>query len=63
MTPADPTKNRKLKIRGRELAVPESMAKTKIVKFEFDELCGKPLSAADYLEVTKTFKTIFVVDA
>ncbi|KAF9528003.1 ATPase [Crepidotus variabilis] len=66
MTSADPsdppTKNRKLKIWGRELAVPESTAKTKIAKFGFDELCGKPLSAADYLEVTKTFKTIFVMD-
>ena len=30
--------------------------------FKFLELCGKPLSAADYLEITKTFDTIFLVD-
>lgn len=26
------------------------------------DLCGKPLSAADYLEITKNFGTIFVTD-
>lgn len=61
--PSDPpVRNRKLTIWGRELAVPESTGKTKIAKFDFNELCGKPLSAADYLEVTKAFKTIFVMD-
>jgi protein AFG1 len=33
-----------------------------VAKFHFDELCGNPLSAADYLEVTKTFGTVFVLD-
>ncbi|KAG8844529.1 hypothetical protein FRB91_002561, partial [Serendipita sp. 411] len=33
-----------------------------IAKFTFAELCGKPLSAADYLEVTKQFGTVFVLD-
>ncbi|KAH9927214.1 AFG1-like ATPase-domain-containing protein, partial [Fomitopsis serialis] len=31
-------------------------------KFRFDELCGMPLSAADYLEIVKNFKTIFILD-
>ena len=26
------------------------------------DLCGKPYSAADYLEITKTFGTVFLLD-
>ena len=33
-----------------------------MAKFHFNDLCGKPMSAADYLEITKTFGTIFVLD-
>lgn len=59
--PSDPlVTNRPLKIWGRTLLVPEST--TKVAKFRFDDLCGRPLSAADYLEVTKTFGTVFVLD-
>ncbi|KAK1231154.1 ATPase [Marasmius sp. AFHP31] len=53
-------RNRPLKIWGRELLVPQSTSQ--VAKFKFEELCGKPLSAADYLEVTKTFGTVFVTD-
>jgi len=55
-----PIKNRQLTIWGRKLSVPEST--NKVAKFQFDDLCGKPLSAADYLEITKTFGTLFVLD-
>ncbi|THV08310.1 AFG1-like ATPase [Dendrothele bispora CBS 962.96] len=55
-----PIQNRALDIWGRKLLIPESTSK--VAKFDFDELCGKPLSAADYLEVTKTFGTVFVLD-
>ena len=55
-----PTKKRQLTIWGRKLTIPESTSK--VAKFKFDDLCGKPLSAADYLEVTKTFGTLFVLD-
>ncbi|KAF8639840.1 hypothetical protein AX17_001095 [Amanita inopinata Kibby_2008] len=55
-----PVKNRELKIWGRSLAVPESTSR--IAKFRFHDLCGQPLSAADYLEVTNTFGTVFVLD-
>jgi peroxisome-assembly ATPase len=58
---ADPViQNRALSIWGRKLLVPESTSR--IAKFEFMDLCGKPLSAADYLEVTKTFGTVFVLN-
>ncbi|KAJ3981749.1 AFG1-like ATPase-domain-containing protein [Lentinula detonsa] len=55
-----PVKNRQLTIWGRKLTIPESTSK--VAKFKFDDLCGKPLSAADYLEITKTFGTLFVLD-
>ena len=52
---------RKLRIWGnRTLTIPESTKN--VARFTFEDLCGKPLSAADYLEVTKQFGTVFVVD-
>lgn len=33
-----------------------------MAKFKFADLCDKPLSAADYLEVTHNFGTVFVED-
>jgi len=59
--PSDPPKlGRKLTTWGREIIVPESTST--VAKFRFDDLCGKPLSAADYIEITKNFDTIFVLD-
>jgi protein AFG1 len=52
--------NRELHTWGRTITVPESTSK--VAKFKFDDLCGKPLSAADYIEVTKTFGTVFLLD-
>lgn len=54
------THDRELHVWGRKLAIPASA--DNVAKFTFDELCGHPLSAADYLEVTKTFNTIFLSD-
>lgn len=63
LTSADPisstvVSDRKISIWGRSLAVPESSGT--VARFEFSDLCNKPLSAADYLELTATFPTIFV---
>jgi len=59
--PSNPVqRNRKLRTWGRDLIVPESSSN--VAKFTFHDLCGKPLSAADYIEITKTFGTIFVLD-
>jgi len=59
--PSDPvTTGRKLHTWGRVIRVPESTSS--VAKFDFENLCGQPLSAADYLEITKNFGTIFVVD-
>jgi len=52
--------NRRLMVWGRPLYVPESTKH--VARFTFDDLCGKPLSSADYLEITKTFETVFITD-
>ncbi|SPO19694.1 related to AFG1 - ATPase family gene [Ustilago trichophora] len=57
--PHDPVvENRPLKIWGRTLHVPQSTQK--VARFTFDELCGRPRSAADYIEICNNFTTIFV---
>jgi protein AFG1 len=33
-----------------------------VAQFTFAELCGRPLGAADYLEITQRFRTLFVTD-
>lgn len=59
--PEDPVvRNRKLQIWGRTLLVPASTSN--VAKFTFQELCGNPLSAADYLEITRVFGTVFLLD-
>lgn len=55
-----PVGNRKLTTWGRTIVVPESTST--VARFRFDDLCGRPMSAADYLEITKNFGTIFVLD-
>ncbi|KIK04720.1 hypothetical protein K443DRAFT_675736 [Laccaria amethystina LaAM-08-1] len=55
-----PIRGRKLTTWGRQLVVPESTSK--IAKFNFQDLCGQPLSAADYIKVTETFGTVFLLN-
>ncbi len=56
---SDPVvEDRPLRIWGRTLKVP--LSTSNVAKFTFNELCGHPLSSADYLEITKTFDTIFL---
>lgn len=58
---SDPVQhNRKLETWGRTISVPEST--NTVAKFHFNDLCAKPLSAADYIKITETFRTIFVLD-
>jgi protein AFG1 len=49
---------RKIPLWGRQLSIPSCAGS--VARFRFSDLCAKPLSAADYLEVTHTFGTIFV---
>lgn len=52
--------HRELEVWGRKLRVPESGGSA--ARFKFGDLCGKPLSAADYLEIVHNFNTIFIDD-
>ncbi|SCZ98768.1 BZ3500_MvSof-1268-A1-R1_Chr3-1g05607 [Microbotryum saponariae] len=54
------TEDRKLTVWGRPIIVPKSTSS--VAKFGFNDLCGQALSASDYLEITKTFQTIFLTD-
>lgn len=45
-------------MQGRSLHVPVSAGK--VCRFSFDDLCTKPLGAADYLAVAKTYHTVIV---
>lgn len=61
LTAADEVEtNRKLTVWGRPVVIPQSSPQ--VARFTFKELCGSPKSASDYMEITKTFATIFVTD-
>ncbi|KAI0294607.1 ATPase [Multifurca ochricompacta] len=49
-----------IRLWGRDLTVPRSAGH--FAQFTFAELCGRPLGAADYLELTQRFGTLFVTD-
>jgi len=48
----------KIELKGREIAVPRAAGTA--ARFSFDELCGAPLAARDYLAITARFDTIFL---
>lgn len=49
-----------IRLWGRSLTVPRSAGS--VAQFPFAELCGRPLGAADYLELTQRYGTVFVTD-
>ena len=51
---------RSIAFRGREIAVPA--AADGVARFSFDELCARPLAAADYLKIAEAFHTVIVDD-
>jgi protein AFG1 len=53
-------RNRQLHVWGRAITVPASSPT--VAKFTFQELCGSPLSSVDYLEITRVFGTVFLLD-
>lgn len=51
----------KLKVWGRELKVPVSSPPF-VGQFTFEELCGKPLAAGDYLMLANSFQSFIITD-
>jgi cell division protein ZapE len=47
-----------LSVFGRKLTVPQSARG--VGRFEFDELCNRPLAAADYLAIAQEFHTVLI---
>src|SRR6201986_593049 len=47
-----------LMVLGRQLAVPQ--AARGVARFSFEELCDRPLAAADYLAIAQAFHTILI---
>jgi len=47
---------------SRRLVVPKVAANSKVAWFRFQDLCDKPLGAADYLAVADAFHTVFLAD-
>lgn len=47
-----------LSVLGRKLAVPQSARG--VARFSFEELCNRPLAAADYLAIAQAFHTVLV---
>src|SRR4051794_15245482 len=47
-----------LTVLGRKLRVPQ--AAKGVARFSFDDLCRRPLAAADYLEVARHFHTVLI---
>ena len=53
-----PAAPRTLQVFGRELHVP--CAANGVARFSFDELCGRPLAAADYVALAENFHTLLL---
>ncbi|CAG8579024.1 4873_t:CDS:2 [Gigaspora rosea] len=60
LTRGRPVYETKLEFWGRSLQVPHACGD--VAKFTFEQLCCQPLSAADYLELTKHYTTIILTD-
>ena len=51
-----------LTTQGREVSVPCAAIKSNVAYFTFQELCGSPAGAADYIAIADAYKTIFIKD-
>ena len=49
-----------IRVRGREVAVPEEAAG--VARFSFADLCAQPLGASDYMAIAHAFKTVILSD-
>ncbi|CAD7968381.1 unnamed protein product [Amoebophrya sp. A25] len=49
-----------IEVQGRKFNIPARGSKVKVAKFDFRDLCDKPLGAADYISIAKSFHTLFI---
>lgn len=49
-----------LRVKGRRVEVPQ--AATRVARFMFEEICGRPLGASDYAALAARFDTIIIED-
>ena len=60
LTGRDNGKPATVKVLGREIVVPQ--ARGNVARFTFQDLCGKPLGAQDYLAIAKRYHSVIVDD-
>lgn len=53
-----PEISKTVNIKGREIILPRTCRHA--ARISFDDLCAKPLAAADYLEITKNYSAFFI---
>ncbi len=58
LTGHDTGQSTTLAVKGRTVAVPEACMG--VARFDFDDLCGKPLGANDYLAVAHSYHTVLI---
>lgn len=51
-----------LTTQGRKVHVPQAAVSVGVCQFSFEELCDRPLGAADYIVIAEAFSVIFVRD-
>ncbi len=51
-------KMRVLTVKGRDVEVPHAAGG--VARFDFEDLCARPLGASDYLEIADTFDTVLI---
>jgi hypothetical protein len=60
LTKGGQTQSLALALRGRTVRVERAAAHAAVARFRFDELCGRPLGAEDYLGIASAFHTVFL---
>ena len=58
LTGRDQGERQTLTVKGRDVEVPE--AAMGVARFAFEDLCGKPLGANDYLAIARNYHTLFI---
>jgi len=58
VTSGEPSQPLELSVKGRIVSVP--MSALGAARFQFEDLCEKPLGAGDYLKIAQSFHTVFI---